>query len=77
MRQSTRQRKVGSLARLINFLNAAGVLGGFTTFSTFSLDIYYLFERGEYLQVAGYIFSSVLISVLALIAGLWVVKAIA
>ncbi len=64
-------------ARNLHLLFAVGVLGGFTTFSTFSLDIYYLFERGEYLQVAGYIFSSVLISVLALIAGLWVVKAIA
>ncbi len=63
-------------ARNLHLLFAVGVLGGFTTFSTFSLDIYYLFERSEYLQITGYIISSVLISVLALFAGLWIVKAV-
>ena len=53
-----------------------GVLGGYTTFSTFSLDSALLLQRGEYLQVAGYIIGSVVLSILALFAGLWVVRLI-
>lgn len=64
-------------SRSLHLLFAVGVLGGFTTFSTFSLDIYYLFERGQYLQVASYIISSVVFSVLAFFAGLWLVKVVA
>jgi CrcB protein len=53
-----------------------GVLGGYTTFSTFSLDSALLLQRGEYLQAAGYIIGSVVLSILALFAGLWVVRLI-
>ena len=53
-----------------------GVLGGYTTFSTFSLDSALLLQRGEYLQAAGYILGSVVLSVLALFAGLWIVRLI-
>src|SRR5690242_18940745 len=53
-----------------------GVLGGYTTFSTFSLDSALLLQRGEYLQAAGYMISSVVLSILALFAGLWVMRAI-
>jgi CrcB protein len=53
-----------------------GVLGGYTTFSTFSLDSALLLQRGEYLQAAGYILGSVVLSVLALFAGLWIVRVI-
>ena len=53
-----------------------GVLGGYTTFSTFSLDSALLLQRGEYLQAAGYIIGSVVLSVLALFAGLWIVRLI-
>ena len=53
-----------------------GILGGYTTFSTFSLDSALLLQRGEYLQAAGYIAGSVVLSILALFAGLWVVRAI-
>lgn len=53
-----------------------GILGGYTTFSTFSLDSALLLQRGEYLQAAGYIIGSVVLSILALFAGLWIVRAI-
>lgn len=47
-----------------------GVLGGFTTFSAFSLDAVTLFERGQVATAALYVITSVTLSVLALIAGL-------
>ena len=48
-----------------------GILGAFTTFSTFSLDVVSLAERKQYLAAAGYLSSSVVVSILALMAGLW------
>lgn len=47
-----------------------GILGGFTTFSAFSLEAILLYERGSYGAFAGYIAGSVLLSVFALFAGL-------
>jgi len=53
-----------------------GILGGYTTFSTFSLDSALLLQRGEYLQVAGYVIGSVVLSIMALFAGLWIMRTI-
>jgi len=53
-----------------------GILGGYTTFSTFSLDSVLLIERGAYTSAALYISGSALLSILALFAGLWLVRAI-
>jgi CrcB protein len=53
-----------------------GILGGYTTFSTFSLDSALLLQRGEYIQAGGYIIGSVVLSILALFAGLWVMRSI-
>jgi CrcB protein len=53
---------------------AVGVLGGFTTFSAFSLDVITLFERGEAWSAFGYILGSVLLSVLALFVGLLLMR---
>ncbi|WP_146591767.1 fluoride efflux transporter CrcB [Puniceibacterium confluentis] len=53
-----------------------GVLGGFTTFSAFSLDAVSLYERGDAGLAAGYVLASVLLSLLALLAGLWVARGI-
>jgi fluoride exporter len=47
-----------------------GMLGAFTTFSTFSLDVALLTERGDPVAAFGYIAASVLASVGALFAGL-------
>ncbi len=53
---------------------ATGVLGGFTTFSSFSLDSVLLFERGEVMAAGGYVLASVSLSILALCAGLALVR---
>ena len=44
-----------------------GLCGGFTTFSTFSLEAFQLFERREYLSGGAY----VILSVVCCIAGIW------
>ena len=49
---------------------ATGVLGGFTTFSAFSLDTALLVERHAYGQAAGYVLGSVAASILAVFVGL-------
>lgn len=56
-------------------LLATGVLGGFTTFSAFSLDAVFLWERGAHFSSIGYVFGSVLFSILALFVGLVLVRA--
>jgi fluoride exporter len=55
---------------------ATGVLGGFTTFSAFSLDAALLIERGETVAAAGYVVGSVVISVIGLFLGLWLMRAV-
>ncbi|MEM7289211.1 MAG: fluoride efflux transporter CrcB [Pseudomonadota bacterium] len=50
---------------------ATGILGGFTTFSAFSLDVANLVERGAMIPALGYVAASVSISVLAIFIGLW------
>ena len=54
-----------------------GILGGFTTFSTFSLDAALLIERGDWLSAAAYMVGSVALSVGALFGGLWLVRTLA
>jgi CrcB protein len=53
---------------------ATGVLGGYTTFSAFSLDFAFLMQRHEYLPAALYLVGSVALSVLGLYAGLWLMR---
>ena len=54
-----------------------GFLGGFTTFSAFSLDFVTLWERGEALYALAYMLASVIGSVLALFLALWIVRGLA
>jgi len=56
---------------------ATGILGGFTTFSAFSLDFAVLWQRGEVAGAAFYALGSVVLSLLALFAGLWLARALA
>jgi fluoride exporter len=56
---------------------ATGILGGFTTFSAFSLDFAVLWERGAALQAFSYALASVAGSILALFVGLWLARGIA
>jgi CrcB protein len=53
---------------------ATGILGGFTTFSAFSLDAALLIERGDTALAAGYVAASVAFSVLGLFLGLWIMR---
>jgi CrcB protein len=54
-----------------------GILGGFTTFSAFSLDAVLLWERGAIGAAAAYVGVSVAASIAALVAGLALVRALA
>lgn len=51
-----------------------GVLGGFTTFSAFSLDTLRLVEAGRLAAAGGYVMASVLLSLIACAIGLWIAK---
>lgn len=53
---------------------ATGVLGGFTTFSAFSLDAVLLWERGDVVAAALYVVGSVILSLVALVGGLALVR---
>jgi CrcB protein len=54
-----------------------GILGGFTTFSAFSLDTALLWERGESTLALVYVAGSVALSIAGLAAGLAAIRAIA
>ncbi len=70
------------LARRFNASNelrlfvATGILGGFTTFSAFSLDFAVLWERGALVSALGYALASVIGSILALFLGLWLARSL-
>ena len=66
------RRSAGDLD--LRLLLATGFLGGFTTFSAFSLDAVTLYERGALTAAAGYVIASVAVSILALFAGLWLAR---
>ena len=73
---------VGVLARnsaseTWRLLLAVGVLGGFTTFSAFSLEVVTMIQRGAFGVALGYVLVSVIGSVAALFAGLSAVRAVA
>ncbi|AXC49391.1 fluoride efflux transporter CrcB [Paracoccus suum] len=53
-----------------------GVLGGFTTFSAFSLDALTLWGRGQHPLAAAYVLASVVLSLAAVMAGLALGRAI-
>jgi fluoride exporter len=71
----------GLLARSGNeparLLLGVGVLGGFTTFSAFSLETWQMVESGAFGSALGYALASVIGSVLMLGAGLWIARGIA
>ena len=72
---------MGALARLTpawgetaRLFVAVGILGGFTTFSSFSLETIVLIERGELLLAGAYVLLSVVICLIGLYLGLLVTR---
>lgn len=72
---------VGYLARetpenqnTLRLFIAIGILGGFTTFSSFSLDAVSLIQRGQMGLAAIYMLGSVLVGIAALFLGLWLMR---
>ena len=63
------ERMDGSWGRFAPFL-MTGVLGGFTTFSAYSLDALYLMERGRLVAAAVYMGGSVVLAIGALFLGM-------
>jgi CrcB protein len=51
-----------------------GILGAFTTFSTFSLDVIVLIERGAWTTAGCYALGSLVMSVLGLMAGMMLLR---
>jgi CrcB protein len=64
------------LPQAVRIFLIVGICGGYTTFSTFSLDSFYLMERGEAVAAGVYMIGSVVLSLGALIAALLVVRAL-
>jgi CrcB protein len=53
---------------------ATGLCGGYTTFSTFSLDAVLLWERDQHLLAIGYVAFSVALSIAGMMIGLWLMR---
>lgn len=64
----------GTLGVSARLLLMTGVLGGFTTFSAFSIDTLQLWQRGEVLWAAGYVLLSVALSLVACVLGYYWVR---
>jgi len=64
----------GDTAQTWRLFLTTGILGGYTTFSTYSLDSMLLYERGEIGLAALYVIGSVVLSIGGLAAGLSLVR---
>ncbi|NJC42709.1 CrcB protein [Brevundimonas alba] len=58
----------------IRLFAAVGVLGGFTTFSAFSLETALMIERRQFAMAGGYVAASVVLSIAVLFVGLMVAR---
>ena len=67
----------GDAAQSWRLFLMTGILGGYTTFSAFSLDAAVLYERGEVGLTLLYVLGSVVLSILGLFAGLALVRHLA
>lgn len=66
----------GEAGEPMRLLLGVGLLGGFTTFSAFSLEMAQMVERGQSGLAAGYALASVLLALAALFAGLALGRAV-
>jgi fluoride exporter len=65
-----------TLMEPMKLLLVTGFLGGFTTFSTFSLEGALMFEKGDYVNLVFYATASVIGTIIAVFIGSGIVKAI-
>lgn len=66
-------RSAGGISSAGLFL-MTGLLGGFTTFSAFSLEAVMLWQKGQTAAAAAYVLGSVLLSIAGVVAGLWAAR---
>ena len=66
----------GGVSQELRLFLTTGILGGFTTFSTFALESVVLWQRSQWMSSMAYVGLSVFLSIAALIAGLSVVRLI-
>ena len=64
----------GAHAETWRLLIGVGLLGGFTTFSAFSLEVALMIERRQMGLALGYALASVIVAVVALFVGLWIMR---
>jgi fluoride exporter len=64
----------GQAGQTLRLFLTTGVLGGYTTFSTFALDTALLWERGQVWGTAFYVASSVLMSIAGAFLGLAIIR---
>lgn len=69
-------QRTGPEAESLRHFVAVGLLGGFTTFSTFSLETVALVERGALAEAGGYVLLSVVVCLVGLYLGLLVTRGI-
>jgi fluoride exporter len=62
------------LPQAMRIFLTVGICGGYTTFSTYSLDAFYLMERGELVAAGCYVIASVVLSIAALVAAMQLVR---
>jgi fluoride exporter len=64
----------GHASQELRLFLTTGMLGGFTTFSAFSLDAALLYERGQPWLAVTYVLASVILSIGGLVLGMWTLR---
>lgn len=64
----------GNLSPEVRLFLATGILGGFTTFSAFSLDALNLLQEGLWFESLSYIMLSVILGIVAALLGMFLIK---
>ena len=66
--------RAGAEQETIRLFAAVGLLGGFTTFSAFSLEAVQMIERRQWALAGGYVVASTVVAIVALFVGLMIAR---